>query len=576
MFKQFFILFEVVTSIVGSKQCPNLPPGLTKIVKGVDISKLDLLPLEFTSDDGILSPVFPLTCEQGKKWKSPKGVIYDMPDQIWTISSVPGGYMSSEVSTFQTYSEVRDSMSVSVGLDIDYRMFSFSASSTYKKMQSLITNSSKYLSEVTAFTGATRVDVLPAGSLEFDNNTQNYIDNMLTGTYESNQQAYDTFVKEYGTHYFATGNFGGYVRMIFEATQEYFSSSSEVDIETNAKASYAHMITVSTGVSTSSAKIDESFKSGTKNTVKYYGGNTNYLNSQDGFSRWLPTVENDPWLFSGNLKPISDLIRNSTKKSSVIQAVERHLIRNYLDELQSLVNAAKKRSDNFIINNFANRINEIKSRKDVARSSVDAFSSDLSDYMNVPSWFLSNTKMCLLWSATGDENQCGGPNVQQVLCANVNKMTDWYHDETDKRSGGCKMQWAVFSSGTDAPHWLSKVQLCYQLDVSKANSLHCAILRYNINCADLNKYTYDYVDDTTNNKGGCKLRWMLQIPDEAPYWMRAMQLCFNWESEGDVAQCGGGAPLNQCVLANRWTQYYEDNTDDRAGGCKMSWGLKTS
>ncbi|XP_059154895.1 perivitellin-2 67 kDa subunit-like [Physella acuta] len=499
-----------------------------------------------------------------------------MPDQIWAIASVPGGYMSSEVSTFQTYSEVRDSMSVSVGLDIDYRLFAFSTSSTYTKMQSLITNSSKYLSEVTAFTGATRVDVLPPEKLELDSNTQNFIDNMLTGTYESNQQAYDTFVKEYGTHYFATGNFGGYVRMIFEVTQDYFSSRNEVDIETNAKASYANMISVSVGVSTSNAKIDESFKSGTKNTVKYYGGNTNYLNSQDGFSKWLPTVENDPWLFSGHLKPISDLIKNSTKKLSIIQAVERHLIRNYLDELQSLVNAAKKRSDNFIINNFTNRINEIKSRKDADRSIVIAFSSDLSEYMNVPLWFLSNTKMCLHWSAVGDKNQCGGPNVEQELCANVNKMTDWYHDETDKRSGGCKMQWAVFSSGTDAPHWLSKVQLCYQWDVIKDHIPNCGFSLDYVTCADLNKYTYEYVDDSSNNKGGCQLRWMLQIPDGAPYWMRAMQLCFNWESEGDVGQCGGGAPLKQCVLANQWTQYYVDNTDDRAGGCKMSWGLKTS
>ncbi|XP_059154878.1 perivitellin-2 67 kDa subunit-like [Physella acuta] len=522
-------------------------------------------------------------------------------DLIWTISSVPGGYMSSEVSTFQTYSEVRDSMSVSVGLDIDYKLFAFSASSTYKKMQSLITNSSKFLSEVTAFTGATRVDVLPPEKLELDSNTQNFIDNMLTGTYESNQQAYDTFVEEYGTHYFATGNFGGYVRMFFEVTQEYFSSRNEVDIETNAKASYAHMISVSVGVSTSNVKIDESFKSGTKNTVKYYGGDTNYLNIQDGFSKWLPTVENDPWLFSGHLKPISNLIRNSTKKSSVIQAVERHLIRNYLDELQSLVNAAKKRSDNFIINNFANRINEIKSRKDVARSSVDAFSSDLSDYMNVPSWFLSNTKICLHWSATGDKNQCGGPNVQQELCANVNKMTDWYHDETDKRSGGY-----------EAPYWMRAIQMCfnwdYEDDVGQCGG--GAPLKQ---CVLANQWTQYYVDKTDDRAGGwVKSKYhakadnidlsapggaeepintyvanatgnMIQnllpqglIPDGAPYWMQAIQMCFNWDYEGDVGQCGGGAPLKQCVLANQGTQYYVDNTDDRAGGCKMSWGLQTS
>ncbi|XP_059150018.1 perivitellin-2 67 kDa subunit-like [Physella acuta] len=280
---------------------------MSKIVRGVDITKLDLLPLQVVGNDGILSPVFPLTCDQGKQWKNPAGKVYEMPDQIWHITSGPGGWLSSEVDTYTSYNEVRKSMSANVGLEANAGKFAFSASFSYKKMQSSITNSSRYLSDVTAFAGATRVDVIPSKNLELDNFAKIYIDKSLTGTFETNQAAYNKFIAAYGTHYFYTANFGGFVRMLFETTKEYFMARSEEQIEASAKASYM-MLAVNAGGSSGSSYVDEMFRSNSKTTIKYYGGDTNLLNSQDGFSKWQPTVEKDPWLFSGKLKPISDLI----------------------------------------------------------------------------------------------------------------------------------------------------------------------------------------------------------------------------------------------------------------------------
>ncbi|XP_059159771.1 perivitellin-2 67 kDa subunit-like [Physella acuta] len=575
MFKHFLILFAVVLSLEAARPCSNLLPGLSKITKGADITRLDLLPIDFSGNDGIKNPIFQLTCDQGKTWRSPKGKTYDMPDQIWQIDSVPGGYLSSEVSTYTSYNEVRDSMGANAGLEVNAKKYAFSASFSYKKMQTSITNSSRYLSDVTSFAGQTRVNVNPPQNLALDNYAKTYIDTTLTGTYDSNPNVYNKFIETYGTHYFSTASFGGYVRMLFEITKEYFSTKSEVDIEANAKASYMQMVSVSGGGSSSNVKIDETFKSNSKQTIKYYGGDTNLLNKADGFSQWQPTVENDPWLYSSVLKPISDLITDTTKKASMEKAVKNYMIRSYLGELESIINGARAKLDNTITTAFLSRLQDLKNSKEVSESAVDALSRDVEEYVNIPPWFLTNTKLCMHWWGTNDATQCyGGGYTPEYLCAKVNQMTELYHDWTDWRIGGCKMRWAIFSSVNNAPEWMNQVQMCYQW-YADGDANQCGGDAGKTYCAPINQYTTEYFDDTGNRNGGCQMRWMIKVPNNAPLWAKGVHMCYNWAAEGFAGQCGG-APLNQCVIANTWTQYYRDHTDDTWGGCTMSWGLKTS
>ncbi|XP_059146764.1 perivitellin-2 67 kDa subunit-like [Physella acuta] len=576
MFKNLLLWFPVVLSLAAAKNCTNLPPGLSKITKGVDISKFEFFPLDIAHDDGLLSPIFQLTCDQEKQWLSPKGVTYDMPDQIWQINSDPGGYMSSEVTSYTSYTEVRESMSSNAGLDVNIGEFAFSASSSYKTMQSYITNDSRYLTDVTSFVGVTYMNVNPPENLTLDNFPETYIDTTLTGTYESNPSAYNKFIEVYGTHYFSTGKFGGYIRMLFETTKEYFLNKTEDNIETNAKASFNKAFSASAGGSNSNVNVDETFNSNTKQISRYYGGDQNLQQNADGFSQWQPTVENDPWLCSGKLKPISDLMKNETKKTSMETAVKNYLIRSYLGELESLIYAARMKSDNSIISTFLGRLNDFKNSKEVSESAVVALSSDIEEYLSVPNWFVSTTKLCMHWSGTFDGFQCGGGGVTpQDLCADVNQMTPVYKDWTDWRWGGCKMQWAIFTNWTNPPAWLSQVKMCFQW-YAEDDIYQCGGNAGEIYCAPINQNTPEYFDDTGNRNGGCQMRWMIQVPDNAPYWMKAVQMCYEWAAEGDASQCGGDAPSHQCVIANEWTQYYRDQTDDRWGGCDMKWGLKTS
>ena len=62
---------------------------------------------------------------------------------------------------------------------------------------------------------------------------------------------------------------------------------------------------------------------------RYYGGFTNLLDKA-GMKEWMPTVIGNPWLFRGNLIPISDLILDDMKKKEMKVAVQVHLDKAYL------------------------------------------------------------------------------------------------------------------------------------------------------------------------------------------------------------------------------------------------------
>lgn len=60
----------------------------------------------------------------------------------------------------------------------------------------------------------------------------------------------------------------------------------------------------------------------------------------------------------------------------------------------------------------------------------------------VPSYFTRDTQICYKWRPDGDGGQCGG-GVSRELCAHVGHHTNHYRDDTDGRSGGCRMQWKI-------------------------------------------------------------------------------------------------------------------------------------
>lgn len=91
-------------------------------------------------------------------------------------------------------------------------------------------------------------------------------------------------------------------------------------------------------------------------------------------------------------------------------------------------------------------------------------------------------------------------------------------------------------------------------------------------CAEVNQMTKYYQDDTDDRKGGCFMRWGL-FSSGYDDWFRNVKICYKWAAGGNRDQCGVNIPNTLCGSTNSYTRYYMDDSDDRAHGCKMQWML---
>ena len=67
---------------------------------------------------------------------------------------------------------------------------------------------------------------------------------------------------------------------------------------------------------------------------------------------------------------------------------------------------------------------------------------------------------------------------------------------------------------------------------------------------------------------------MLYRSPSAPSWFSTnVKICYRWYADGDGGQCGGGADKLLCAEVGSYTPEYRDDTDNRGGGCRMSWML---
>ena len=190
-----------------------------------------------------------------------------------------------------------------------------------------------------------------------------------------------------------------------------------------------------------------------------------------------------------------------------------------------------------------------------------------------PVWFLAQTKLCYRWYPDGNGGQCGAGESRH-LCAPINSATQYYRDDTDNRGGGCSMSW-----GIESPHsasWFKNVKICYRW-YPDGNGGQCGGGAARELCATVGHYTPVYRDDTDGRGGGCQMSWRIKLPAGHRVWARKMKLCYEWYPDGNSGQCGShGTPRKLCAIANQWTAYYRDDTDNRGGGCRMRWGLYTS
>ncbi|XP_076352890.1 perivitellin-2 67 kDa subunit-like isoform X1 [Tachypleus tridentatus] len=496
---------------------------------------------------------------------------YDLPDQIWDVSNVPGGWLIEEVKIMKSYREVKRQKASNAGIDISILKGAFSGSRSYKSSQHTIMNTSQYVEEVSAYDSAFRADLLPSWALTLNRFAQHFINNRLPESYEANRESYNTFVNFFGTHYFENANFGGIINVYISTDRSYFYQKTDREVSAQAKASYLKFLSLKGGYSGAVSTIDQKFEQSSVKTIRYYGGETNLLSSS-GITSWQPTVADNPWLFAGKLTSISSLVQNANKKEAMNRAIAFHVNIAYLNEAQRILSAVKSRYevDTNKIDQIQERIQTALSQTEPSQETIEAISSSIDREVIVPAWFVDKTKLCYRWYPDGDGGQCGG-GVSRMLCAKPGDMTRYYRDDTDRRGGGCRMSWGIVTS--EAPTWFKQVKICYRW-YPDGDGGQCGGGVGRLLCASVKTWTTYYRDDTDRRGGGCRMSWKLEIPESSPLWLKNAKLCYYWYADGDGGQCGGGVDQHLCAVANSWTTYYRDDTDRRGGGCQMSWGIK--
>lgn len=128
---------------------------------------------------------------------------------------------------------------------------------------------------------------------------------------------------------------------------------------------------------------------------------------------------------------------------------------------------------------------------------------------NIPSWF-EQVKICYNWWPDGrDRWQCG-IGVTRLLCAKVGSFTPYYCDDTDWHDGGCRMQWKLVVPKS-APIWMKNTKLCFHWYPDGNDHGQCGDGVERKLCANANKYTPAYRDDTDWRHGGCQMSWGIQF-----------------------------------------------------------------
>ena len=123
-------------------------------------------------------------------------------------------------------------------------------------------------------------------------------------------------------------------------------------------------------------------------------------------------------------------------------------------------------------------------------------------------------------------------------------------------------QWGLIAETSE--DWFSQVQICSKYRPGPdADSAQCNNgISLAEVCAPVNSYTSHYYDKTDDRPGGCLLSWQLRVPSKSPNWLKKTQLCFHW-GQGNGYKTGEcGLGLNNDTLCAFANEWTVEYLDD--------------
>ena len=108
-----------------------------------------------------------------------------LPHQLQLVSPEPYGKMDSQVGTYKTSEDIRNTLNTNFHVDAKYLLFSFSASASYNSMQDDLTEHSSYISEVNEIVHTANIDFHGQEILTLSLDAQKYIENEIQVIHEA-------------------------------------------------------------------------------------------------------------------------------------------------------------------------------------------------------------------------------------------------------------------------------------------------------------------------------------------------------------------------------------------------------
>jgi hypothetical protein len=331
-------LFSII-ELCQSGPCAQLPPGLEKLTHGIDVTRFDLFPPDFTGDNGYGKPLFGFTCDKEKKWQnSYLNETFDLPDQIESIVMIPGGILDKETEISINYQDAVRSTGQKLGISL-LGMFSFSRS--HQKIMEKMTAHQKLLITMHSHVSAYAVEMSPFWKEMAGATMKGFMDH-LPDTYAADANAYQKFVSEFGTHYLQIARFGGVMRVESDTTKDYALSHTAKTIELQAGIAYMNILGAEGGHTQGQQPQDAVYHTNTVTQAFYYGGTADPTkHGASVFQNWIVSAEKDPWIFGGQMESIVNFLPNGPKKTAVQTAIAVKLDWAYLDELTHSLNILK-------------------------------------------------------------------------------------------------------------------------------------------------------------------------------------------------------------------------------------------
>ena len=538
----------------GHFSCVESNAAVTRAFQGVDITKLDLIPLDFTEDDGFRGPVLEMTCRKMYTWQlsEENENYFQLPDQIETLNVASEQAFEITADAYKSVRELKEKLSQQVGLS--YRNGMFSNSGIFQRANQVFSEAPYVISDVMSITYKTEARI---ETLKPNKYVRKYID-MLPKTYEDDPFKYESFIETFGTHFFEMVSIGSVIRNQTTVKRDFYSDQQEKTLKFESTNNLLNWL----------KNKDDQNKS--NNPWKNVFGRISQVMSynRDLSNTWSKKHENKKSLYNerliiyqGKMNPISDLIEDNEKRDSMIEAVQQYLNKVFLSEMEFKLNKTlttlEVKSQFSVLQKLAAEIRNLTQIKFPSVDYINSLASDLVYQLETPDWW-HKTSLCFKYLPDAKKS-CLGPSPQ---CALVNQATDVFEDWSGNL-GGCQLSWGIFNNDyvpDSAYRWLKNVKLCFKY-VPVGDSAQCGNGTRNEICAPINEYLPYYHDQTDTRKGGCDLAWKLSVinSEYVPTWFITTKFCYFVLTLKSV-QNDSGDFVTQCATVNNYTPFLKDYT----------------